>query len=78
MSRHGATYRSRALDVDGLHEMPARDYAYHAQRCAGKSWFDSRREARRAAKRASKAEGKRFKAYRCGICDKWHLTTHPW
>ena len=66
--------RGRA-EVLGFGEMPAATSRHHAEKCAGKVDYPSKVTAKHAARKATAAYGKRFRAYRCKVCGRWHLTT---
>lgn len=59
----------------GVRPMSASEGVYHSERCAGKCAYATRAKAVRAKRSHARRYGVRFRAYRCGFCGKWHLTT---
>lgn len=43
--------------------------------CRNKIWYESKKEAKRSAKRQEN-KGYILKAYKCDICDYFHLSKH--
>ena len=69
----------RHLDTYGEpRQMVAEEHMYHAMRCAGKQSYATKAKAKRAKRSKARRYGKRYSVYRCGYCNQYHLTTHPW
>ena len=77
MSGRGATRRRRTRPDDPP-DMDVGALQYHSARCREKKRYTSAKRAKKAAKRVSRQEGRHFRAYFCGLCCGWHLTTSPW
>lgn len=79
MTRGGGERERRNQDIIGFPgEMDPGLYAHHVAKCARKKDYSTRARARRAARVLSRRTGRRFRAYECRICGRWHVTSHPW